>query len=239
MTIFHVHTRRCGHAEDVPDEAYVRKAIALGADDIWFTDHAPFPGDPFGARMAYRELEAYIADLRALREAYRGRIGVHIGLETEYFPHFDAAGYYHELRALPGMEILLLGQHMAQTADDPPAYSFSLPPDVLDREEYRRLGEAVVQGIERGYFGAVAHPDRIFRRCGDWDARMQAMAERIIAAAIRAEIPLEHNLASMEQGHLYRPEFWALVPKDAPQIYGYDAHSIREMERRSIVLPLL
>lgn len=45
--IFHVHTYRCGHAEEVGDEEYVIKAIELGATGIWFTDHAPFPGDPF------------------------------------------------------------------------------------------------------------------------------------------------------------------------------------------------
>ncbi|MBQ2577396.1 MAG: PHP domain-containing protein [Lachnospiraceae bacterium] len=42
--IFHVHTFRCGHAAEVEDEAYVKKAIELGADKITFTDHAPFPG---------------------------------------------------------------------------------------------------------------------------------------------------------------------------------------------------
>ena len=30
-TAFHVHTYRCGHAEHIPDEAYVKKAIELGS----------------------------------------------------------------------------------------------------------------------------------------------------------------------------------------------------------------
>ena len=49
--LFHVHTFRCKHAEMVPDEEYIKKSIDLGATDIWFTDHAPFPGNPFGGRM--------------------------------------------------------------------------------------------------------------------------------------------------------------------------------------------
>jgi histidinol-phosphatase (PHP family) len=52
-----VHTYRCGHAENVSDEEYIKKAISLGASGIWFTDHAPFPGDPFGNRMKYSELD--------------------------------------------------------------------------------------------------------------------------------------------------------------------------------------
>ena len=50
-TAFHVHTYRCGHAENISDETYVKKAIELGVKSIWFTDHAPFPDNPFGARM--------------------------------------------------------------------------------------------------------------------------------------------------------------------------------------------
>ena len=50
---FHVHTYRCGHAEDIPDEAYIKAAMSIGAKGIWFTDHAPFPGNPFKNRMKY------------------------------------------------------------------------------------------------------------------------------------------------------------------------------------------
>lgn len=51
--LFHVHTYQCGHAENVPDEVYVTRALQLGASDIWFSDHAPFPGNLFGNRMRY------------------------------------------------------------------------------------------------------------------------------------------------------------------------------------------
>ena len=48
--IFHIHTYRCGHASNESDEAYVRKAIELGAESITFTDHTPFPGDTYRFR---------------------------------------------------------------------------------------------------------------------------------------------------------------------------------------------
>ena len=32
--LFHVHTFRCGHAEMVSDEEYIKKAIDLGATDL-------------------------------------------------------------------------------------------------------------------------------------------------------------------------------------------------------------
>ncbi len=168
MNIFHVHTYRCGHAENIPDEAYVKKAVELGADEIWFTDHASFLDDPFGSRMNYDELKEYLDKLCLLKKKHTD-ITIHIGLETEYFPHFDAIGYYKYLQSLPELEMLLLGQHMAQVSDDSPAYSFSESTDFLNKNEYKLLGKAIVQGAESGYFDVIAHPDRIFRRCSVWD----------------------------------------------------------------------
>ena len=81
--VFHVHTKRCGHASDEPDELYIKRAVEMGAESITFTDHAPFPNDPFNGRMKYSQLEEYIASLKQLKEKYNGIIDVHIGLEIE------------------------------------------------------------------------------------------------------------------------------------------------------------
>lgn len=232
MKIFHVHTYRCGHAENVPDEAYVKAATELGASDIWFTDHAPFPGDPFGSRMRYKELDEYISTLSALKKKYSG-INIHIGLETEYFPYFDKAGYYAELRSIPELELLLLGQHMAQTSSDPPAYSFSMSREELEETEYRHLAKAIMQGIGTGYFGAVAHPDRIFRRIREWTDDMAEVSREIITAAAEAGLPLERNLSSPDTNYGFTPEFWKLVPAGTELITGYDAHCISDMISRT------
>lgn len=231
MQIFHVHTYRCGHAQDVPDEAYVQHALRLGAESIWFTDHAPFPGDPFGARMRMDELDEYLSTLTALKQKY-SEISIHIGLETEYFPGFDAQGYYQALLSRPEIELLLLGQHMAEISPDPLRYSFSQSPMELRDKEFRQLGSAIVRGIQSGYFGAVAHPDRIFRQCGEWNRDMARVSEAIIQAALDADIPLEMNLASAEYSFHYKQQFWAMVPEQAKRIVGFDAHSVYEMEMR-------
>ena len=73
--LFHVHTFRCRHAEEIPDRAYVEKALELGAKGIWFTDHCPFPGDLFKRehRMLYKELPE-------LRHIYSGKTRCNIKL---------------------------------------------------------------------------------------------------------------------------------------------------------------
>ena len=85
-SLFHVHSYRCGHAQIIEDEAYVKRAVELGAEHIWFTDHAPFPRDPLGNRMEFDQLEEYLSTLFALKQNYQKRIDIHIGLEIEYLP---------------------------------------------------------------------------------------------------------------------------------------------------------
>ena len=230
--IFHVHTYRCGHAEDIDDEAYVEASIRLGKSGIWFTDHAPFPGNPFRNRMRYSQLEEYLSSLTGLKDKYEGIIDVHVGLEIEYFSSFDKDGYYRYLREDPRIEILLLGQHMAEDPRLPGLYTFAWKKDDLQKYEHKMLGEAEIKGIRSGYFDVVAHPDRIFRRCRIWTKDMDKIADRIIAAAIKQCIPLELNMHSVKTKGHYWPQFWEKLPDDSKRIVGLDAHSLSDLERR-------
>jgi len=92
-----------------------------------------------------------------------------------------------------------------------------------------RCGHAVVEGIQSGFFGAVAHPDRIFRRKKNWDSDMQAISMEIIEAARQQNIPLEVNMSSMSHKNHYWPQFWNLVSLDISRIIGTDAHFLKEL----------
>lgn len=234
--LFHIHTYRCGHAEEVSDEAYVQKAIALGKTGIWFSDHAPFPGDMFQYRMMWEEMEGYLSTLEALKEKYREQIQVHIGFEVEYFPHFDQLGYYQKLKEEGRVEFLLLGQHLAEDSLQPGTYTNSWNRERLKKEEHAALAKGICDGINAGYFDAVAHPDRIFQRCREWNSEMEEISRAIIVAAKEKRIPLERNLSSMEVDSLYWEEFWRLADEETPQMIGLDAHSIEELARRSLKL---
>ena len=100
--LFHVHTYRCRHAEEIPDEAYVKKAIALGASGILFSDHSPFPGNPFGNRMDIEQLPEYLDTIRMLKVKYAGKINIRVGLEIEYLPSFHS--FYEDMRRNPLMD---------------------------------------------------------------------------------------------------------------------------------------
>jgi histidinol-phosphatase (PHP family) len=81
---YHSHTPRCNHAEG-SERAYVEQAVAGSLRVLGFSDHTPyfFDGDYRSRiRMRPEELEDYISVLQNLREEFRDRIELHIGLEA-------------------------------------------------------------------------------------------------------------------------------------------------------------
>lgn len=221
--VFHVHTWRCGHAARNPDRDYVERAVHLGAKEIWFTDHAPFPGDPFGGRMPVGLLVDYQKSLQALAEEYEGIIRIIPGLETEYFPGME--NWYDVLQGM-GF-VLLLGQHMYRLPGG--GMNFSLPDARKKREEADGIVDALIQGMGSGYFIAVAHPDRAFRYRKDWTAEETRLAEALLTEAETSGLPVEDNLSCRKNGQ-YRPELWALAePKRIDRVCGLDAHSPEEI----------
>lgn len=220
--VFHVHTWRCKHAGETQDYEYVDQAIALGAKRIVFTDHCPFPGNPFGYRMDMEQLPEYVESIRKLGEMYADRIEVLCGLEVEYLPSYHQ--YYQTLHESGDFDLLILGQHF-----------FEYPDGRLDMHDkdrtnaYIGLCDATVEGIKTGFFDVVAHPDRVFRKKESFDELAQESADKVIRAALQHNMYMEKNTSSMREEHYYWQEFWDMVPKEGKILYGLDAHSTKEM----------
>ena len=223
--LFHVHTYRCKHAEDIRDEAYVKKAINLEATGILFSDHTPFPGDPFGNRMDYAQLPEYLDTIHRLQEKYDDVIRIRIGLEVEYLPSYH--GFYEELRSDPRLDFLMIGQHMFEIS--PGKYSFQLSSTEKNEQEHAGCIEAMLQGIESGLFDVIAHPDRCFKLQTKWTEELTVLSKNLIHSACTAGIKIEKNMESMKRDRNYWEEFWALVPRHADVVVGTDAHSIDEL----------
>lgn len=234
--MFHVHTYRCKHAGEDEDHQYVEQAIKLGAQKIIFTDHAPFPGNPFGGRMDIEELPEYIDDLERLREKYKKHILLEIGLEVEYLPSFEE--YYRQLVQNEKLSYLVLGQHMYEHSKG--VYSFQDSSEVKNQTEAYGLCDAMVAGLKTGYFRVLAHPDRAFKRMKHWSVDLEKAAEQVIRTAIATNTIIEQNLSSYKAGRKkrhYRPEFWELlefIAAEEPErwiqvIRGLDAHAAKEI----------
>lgn len=225
--MFHVHTYRCGHAGDEREVQYIEKAIELGAEKMYFCDHGPFEGNPFGNRMSYDSLGEYVSTLQQLKKRYEEIIGIRISLEMEYVPAYR--GWYEELLGSGNFDMLLLGQHFSWIPEEN-IYSFKSREKIAEPEF---LAEGMIQGMESGLFQVVAHPDQIFRRMKSWGEREEMISQEIKECAVRNGIYLEKNISNMiakKKRRVYWPEFWEDVPRGLKTVYGVDAHSVKELE---------
>ena len=87
---YHTHTFRCGHASGTEEE-YIERAIENGIKIMGFSDHVPFlfPNNHQTSwKVQVKDAQDYIDTLTALREKYKDKISIKLGLECEYFPKY-------------------------------------------------------------------------------------------------------------------------------------------------------
>ena len=222
---YHTHTERCFHATG-SDEAYVRSAIEAGFDEIGFADHTPWNFSDFTShiRMHENQLSDYCDSVNALREKYKDKISIRLGLECEYFPQrmpwLEEAIRKHEI------DYIILGHHFC---GDEPTGKYN--GGITTPEEIYSYRDEVLKAMETGLFSYVAHPDLFMRGYGEFDEHCEKVSRDIIAKAVETDTPLEFNLLGYSQiirsgmaGYPH-PKFWMIAAEMKPKaILGIDAH---------------
>lgn len=220
MKNYHTHTYRCHHASG-QDEDYVKKAIEAGFSVLGFSDHTPWHYNsrfkPY-MRMEDYQLEEYVNSILYLRNKYKDKIKILIGLEVEYFP-----GYIDwlkvQLKKYP-IDYIILGNHY-ELSDEYGIYFGSR----MNKDKLTRYVDLCIEGLETGLFSYLAHPDLVGYPYND-EYYYNEM-ERLCLKAKQLDIPLEYNLLGLaENRHYPRDAFFKIVSKVGNKvILGYDAHN--------------
>lgn len=234
---YHTHTYRCRHAVGT-DRDYVEAAIKAGIKTLGFSDHAPqvFPADSgyrSDCRIQPEELAEYVASISALKEEYRDRIRILIGLEMEYLP--DLFEDFKRLIRGSGIEYLLLSHHAFGNEYDT-LYPAGHPmAGIMDHAFHETDNEArlklyvdrEIAGMHTGMFSYLAHPDGINFH-GDPAAYRREM-RRLCEEAKACGLPLEINMLGLSDHRHYPAErFWQIAGEVGnTAIIGFDAHDPR------------
>ncbi len=105
---YHTHSTFCD-GKNTPEEM-VQSALAHGCDALGFSSHSPEPIAPAGTgtkdTRTAATLAAYRAEIRRLREAYRDRIPIFLGLEQDLFspPILPTDGYDYRIGSIHYVE---------------------------------------------------------------------------------------------------------------------------------------
>lgn len=223
---YHTHTARCMHAKG-SDEDYVKAAIEAGFDEIGFSDHSPWPFEDYSSymRMPVSEFEDYCSSVKALKEKYKDKISIKLGLECEYFPKYMP--WLREMLDRYSIDYLIVGHHFCE---DEPGHLYN--GDMTSPDQLYRYRDDIVEAMETGLFSYIAHPDIFMRGYPVFDEHCRKISEDIIAKSIETNTPLEFNLLGFshsvndgKQGYPY-PDFWQMISEKKPPVtMGIDAHT--------------
>ena len=226
---YHTHTARCGHAAGMEEE-YIRSAVGSGYRILGFSDHTPWPYESGythpGVRMTTEMLPGYLASLRELREKYRDRLKLYIGLECEYFPAY--LPWLRETAERERLDHLILGNHF-ELSDETGIYYGR----ATEKEQVRSYVRTTVAGMETGLFCCLAHPDLVLMSYPVFDAACLEASRTLCRAAKALALPLEYNvqgLRYMDTGRavgLGYPcrRFWEIAAEEGnTAVIGVDAH---------------
>ena len=228
---FHTHTFRCNHA-GCSDQRYVDVAIEAGIRVLGFSDHTPYVGFEDGFYSFYRmrpeQLRDYVDSVNALREQYKDKIEIHLGLEAEYYPKMfrDLLEFLRPY----GIEYLILGQHYLD--DDCHGLSAQW---IKEEDQLIKYADQCIEALETGLFSYLAHPD-----LPNFDHSHPAFKRemrRLCECSNKLGLPVEINVLGIYGGRRYPCEEFLEVCRecDSTVIVGVDAHLPDQFtERESI-----
>ena len=219
----HTHTARCNHAVG-EDREYVESAIKEGIKVLGFADHCPqfFHDTDYYSFFRMRpELAAeYAQSVRSLQKEYENDIKILLGFETEYYPAtFEK--FMEFIKPLK-LDYLIMGQHFVGNEYD--SQSFYSSDKNNDEELLIRYINQTLEGLEKGIFTYIAHPD-ILNYQGDinfYREQIRGFCERLKSL----DIPIEYNILGHRNKKCYpNPVFWEIAAEVRNKtVLGYDAH---------------
>lgn len=226
---YHTHVARCGHASGTAADM-VAAARAANLAGIGISDHLPLlPRPDADVTMRPGELEAYVAEVLALKESHPGF--VLLGIEADYFR--AGAGEIERLLQSHPFDYVIGSVHYLDS------WGFDNSKNVAGFEErdideiYRCYYELLGDAAESGLFTIIGHLDLVKK----WGHRsrtgLAAELDRLMARLRRTQVLVEINTAGLRKPvkEIY-PQLDLLRRARAAGLgitFGSDAHQPEEV----------
>jgi histidinol-phosphatase (PHP family) len=218
----HMHTPLCKHAWGEPEE-YAQQAIKAGLKGIIFTCHAPMPNGFWPTvRMSESEFDTYVALVQRAAAAYKGKLHVCLGIESEWFPGYE--DYIRELHQRVEFDYVLGAVHWQ-------AKEYLAKFESGTIENFRRIYfDHLAKSAETGLYDCLAHPDLVKNYHPDsWcfaiiKNSVAASLDRIAATGVAMELNtsgLNKSYSEMNPGN---EMLRMMAERKIPIVIGSDAH---------------
>jgi histidinol-phosphatase (PHP family) len=218
----HMHTPLCKHAWGEPEE-YAQQAVKAGLKGIIFTCHCPMPNGFWPTvRMAESEFDTYVAIVQRAADAFKGKLDIRLGIESEYFPGCEE--YIASLHQRADFHYVLGAVHWQ-------AKEYLNKFETGTIENFRRTYfDHLAKSAETGLYDCLAHPDLVKNYHPDsWcfaivKNTVSTTLDRIAATGVAMELNtsgLNKSYSEMNPGlEMLR----MMAERKIPVVIGSDSH---------------
>jgi histidinol-phosphatase (PHP family) len=228
---YHMHTPLCGHATGEPVE-YAARALAVGLEEIGFSDHSPMRQDDFDDwRMRLDQLDEYVEKVRRAQRDFPN-LTIKLALETDFLPGHEE--WIRELAARYPWDYFIGSVHYVADAwaiDNPKHMSQWKGRDAF--EVWSIYFERLAEAAESGLFEIIGHADlpKKFKIYPAQDCT--PIFERFLDRAARTNVAIELNTAGLRKDcrEIYpcRALLEGAARRKIPITFGSDAHAPAEV----------
>jgi len=225
----HTHHYRCGHAKGTLEDV-IEAAIAKGLDGIGLSDHSPIyhlgDGDHVepGRAMAKSELPRYVAEMAALKERYRDRIDVKLGVESDHVDGWEE--HYKQLWESYDLDYVIGSVHWL---GDWNIFDPRLPEGKDAWEVYEAYLLATQRAARSGAYDIIGHLDCIKTRGHMPTRAITPLLEETIRVIAESGVAIELNTSgwrkSVQECYPRREVLECCFHYGVPVALGSDAHA--------------
>lgn len=218
----HMHTPLCKHAWGEPEE-YAQQALKAGLKGIIFTCHCPMPNGFWPTvRMSESEFDTYVALVQRAADAFKGKLDIRLGIESEYYPGCEE--YIAQLHQRADFHYVLGAVHWQ-------AKEYLNKFETGTIENFRRTYfDHLAKSAESGLYDCLAHPDLVKNYHPDsWcfaivKNTVSTVLDRIAATGVAMELNtsgLNKSYSEMNPGlEMLR----MMADRKIPIVVGSDSH---------------
>ena len=233
MIDYHVHTRLCNHAEGAM-EAYIKKAVDIGLEEICFLDHLTIRESEKQLSMTKEEVPFYFQAVKFLRQRYKKKIKVKVGLEIDFNPEYT--DIFHEIVETYSFDVIGSSLHFLKGMDIVSRHSDwahgKIDPDYVFGLYLEQLGNM----LEYDYFDVICHID-LAKKFGakpsrTFDGEFDTVLSKIKNRGLAVELNTSGYAHTVNEVY---PAFSLLkkcYEKGISITLGSDAHNPESMGRR-------
>ncbi|WJH34703.1 histidinol-phosphatase [Paenibacillus sp. CC-CFT747] len=237
MLDLHTHHRRCGHAAG-EIKHYIEAAIAGGLRFIGISDHSPYFASSLDqlhpdTAMAKSEFPHYIREIRELKEEYKDKIEVLVGIESDFFAEHQEL--YRSIYSQTPLDYVIGSVHHSNGT---PIFRQSRWEGLAEEEILREKEiflETTQQAARSGLFDILGHLDGLKRNQPLFNGLKTERTEQTMKVLGECGVAIELNSSGAHQWcEEWYPSAELLelaLHYGVPVTFGSDAHQPEQVGR--------